>query len=74
MKTINKVLATVLSILLALSVTACGEDKLSLEARNIRGSRAYIHDKETPVAVFRKNGAAEYEGKKYSFTCDSQFI
>lgn len=74
MKTINKVLATVLSILLALSVTACGEDKLSQEARNICGSWAYVHDKKTPVAVFRKNGAAEYEGKKYSFTCDSQFI
>ena len=71
----------IVSVLLALFMTACGKNgdtepeiKLSQEAGNIFGSWAYIHDRETAVAVFREDGTAEDEGMKYSFDCDSQFI
>ena len=65
-------------VLMLLLMTACGKNEnsseLSEEALGICGSWAYIHDKETAVAVFRENGTAQYEDKDYSFECDSQFI
>lgn len=69
----------IVSMLLSLSfMVSCGVnkdgDKLSQEALNICGSWAYIHDRETAVAVFQKNGKAEYNGEKFSFDCDNQFI
>jgi hypothetical protein len=65
-------------VLILLLMTACGKNKndtaLSNEALGICGNWAYIHDKETAVAVFGEDGSAEYEGKDYTFECDSQFI
>lgn len=66
------------TVVLLLLLTACSKNTnataLSNEAQEICGSWAYIHDKETAIAVFRKDGTAQYEGKNYSFECDSQFI
>ena len=74
-KILRAFLAVVLMLLL---MTACAKNKsdivLSNEALEICGSWAYIHDKETAIAVFRKDGTAQYEGKSYSFECQSQFI
>ncbi|MDF2943452.1 MAG: hypothetical protein K0S01_2310 [Herbinix sp.] len=76
---ITKFLPTFLAIvLILLLMTACGKNEnvtaKSNEALGICGSWAYIHDKETPIAVFREDGTAQYEGKDYSFECESQFI
>ncbi|HKL79477.1 MAG TPA: hypothetical protein VJ888_03455 [Mobilitalea sp.] len=62
-------------VLILLLMTACDKNEDSTtEAVGIYGSWAYIHDNETAIAVFREDGTARYEGKKYSFESDSQFI
>ena len=74
---IAKVLPTFfLIVLMVLLMTACGKNDTakSEDAQKISGSWAYIHDRETEIAVFREDGIAQYEGKDYSFECDSQFI
>lgn len=76
---ITKFLSTSVAIvLMLLLMTACGKNEkdtaISNEALGICGSWAYIHDKETAIAVFREDGTAQYEDKDYSFDCDSQFI
>lgn len=78
MKT-KKCLPTLFAIvLILLLMTACSKNKnntvLSNEALKICGSWAYIHDKETAIAEFREDGTAQYEGKDYSFECNSMFI
>lgn len=78
MKKIKKIPIFLVFMLILLSMTACGksekETAVSKEALAICGSWAYIHDKETSIAEFRQDGTAQYEGKNYSFECDSQFI
>ncbi|HEX3022227.1 MAG TPA: hypothetical protein VHP81_07530, partial [Lachnospiraceae bacterium] len=76
---IKKYLSTFFAVVLMLLwITACGKNEndtaTSNEALEICGSWAYIHDKETAIAVFREDGSAQYEGQDYSFECDSQFI
>lgn len=65
-------------VLLLLLMTACGKNKndtaISNEALGICGSWAYIHDQDTAIAIFHEDGTAQYEGKDYSFECDSQYI
>ncbi len=75
----TKFMATFLAIvLMLLLMTACGKNEkdtaISDEALKICGSWAYNHDKETAIAVFNEDGTAQYEGKDYSFDCNSQFI
>lgn len=78
MKRDNILPAFLAVVLMLLLLTACDKNKsdivLSNEAQKICGSWAYIHDKETAIAVFREDGTAKYEDKGYSFECDSQFI
>ncbi len=74
-----QILTSFLAILLMLLLmTACSKNEnetaISNEALGICGSWAYIHDKETAIAVFHEDGTAVYEGKDYSFEGDSQFI
>ena len=72
----TKVLSTFFVVVLLL-LTACSKKEkvaLSEEAAKICGSWAYIHDKDTAIAVFRKDGTAQYEGKDYTFDCESMFI
>lgn len=77
---ITKSLPTFLAVIMfiLLLMTACGKNESGIaksnEALEICGSWAYIHDKETAIAVFSEDGTAQYEGKDYSFECDSQFI
>lgn len=65
-------------VLMLVLISACGKNEketvISDKALEICGSWAYIHDKDTAIAVFRKDGTAKYESKEYSFECDSQFI
>lgn len=68
-------------VLMLLSVTACGKNvgsasgsKLSEEAKKICGSWAYVHDKETAIAVFHEDGTAKYLDEDYTFECDEQYI
>ncbi len=63
-------------VLIMLLMTSCGMNATakSNEAKGICGSWAYTHDKEKAIAVFHKDGTAQYEGKDYSFECDNQFI
>lgn len=76
---IIKIMSTLLAVLLVLLfMTACDKKKndmaISTETSGILGSWAYIHDRETTIAVFREDGIAQYEGKDYTFESDSQFI
>lgn len=65
-------------VLMLLLMTACGKNENDTaktnEALGIYGSWAYIHDKETAIAVFHEDDTAQYEGKDYSFECDNQYI
>ena len=65
-------------LFILLLMTSCSKNEndtaKSDEALGICGKWAYKHDKETAIAVFREDGTAQYEGKDYSFECDSQFI
>lgn len=75
----TKILSVFLLLLLILiTASACKRSKskgaLSGEAQKICGSWAYNHEKEKAVAVFHEDGNAEYEGKKYTFECDNEFI
>lgn len=76
MKIIKFVPTFLVIVLILLLMTACGKNVTakSNEAKGIYGSWAYTHDKKTAIAVFHKDGIAQYEGKDYSFECDSQFI
>ena len=78
MKTTKFLAFFFVAMLMLLLMTACDKNKnatvISNEAQRICGSWAYIHYKETAIAVFRKDGTATYKGKKYTFECDSQFI
>lgn len=78
---IKAFMATLLLLLLSIMSVACGKEQtsaleqtLSPQVRRVCGSWAYIHDKETPVAVFEENGNAVYEDEKYSFDCDAEYI
>lgn len=42
--------------------------------RSLIGKWAYLHDLDTKAAVFEKDGSAKFEGKKYSFSCDGDYI
>jgi major membrane immunogen (membrane-anchored lipoprotein) len=79
MKRTTRLLPTfIVAMLMLILMTACGQNKnaaaTSDEALRVCGSWAYIHDKETAIAVFHEDGTAQYEGKDYSFECNSQFI
>ncbi len=78
MKTTKFIPTFFVVVLMLLLITACGKNEndtaISNEVLGICGSWAYIHDKETAIAVFHEDGIAQYEGKDYSFECDSQFI
>lgn len=80
---IKRILTAALAVtILLLSLTACsgnntpveGTNPLSEEALKLCGSWAYNHDTETAAAIFYENGTAEYNDKKYMFTCDDQFL
>jgi hypothetical protein len=76
MKKVKYLTSFLVIMLIMLFMTACGKNTTAKpnEANAIYGSWAYTHDKETAIAVFHKDGTAQYEGKDYSFECDSQFI
>jgi len=76
MKKIKYIPIFLVIMLIMLLMAACDRNAgvKSNEAKRIYGSWAYSHDKEKAIAVFHKDGTAQYEGKDYSFECDSQFI
>ncbi len=78
MKLVKFIPVLAVMTLILLSMTACSKNgnttATSKEVKQICGSWAYSHDKETAIAVFREDGTAQYEDKNYSFDCDSQFI
>lgn len=65
-------------VLMLMLTTACSKKgnntAKSKDAQEVYGSWAYIHDKNTVVAEFNKDGTAKYDGKDYSFDYDSKFI
>lgn len=77
MKTSRHLATFLVIMLICMLFAACGSKNspaASDEGSDIYGSWAYIHDKETAVVVFRKDGTALYEGKEYSFEYDHEFI
>jgi hypothetical protein len=76
MKKIKYFTTFLVIMLIMLFMTSCGKNTnaKSNDVKGIIGSWAYTHDKEKAIAVFHKNGTAQYEGNEYSFECDSQFI
>lgn len=65
-------------VFLALVVCAVGCKKEDVQQndyeKKLLGKWAYVHDTKETVAEFKKDGSAKFEGKKYQYTCDDQFI
>ena len=73
-KKVSILLIAVISILTFSGCSKKNKPSKAIEEDGIYGSWAYIHDKETEVAVFYKDGTAKYENKDYDFKCDNEFI
>ena len=63
-----------LTLLMTLLLAACGGRVLSPEEEALCGRWAYNHDPGKAVLTLKKNGSADYEGNRYDFTCDGQYI
>ena len=55
----------------ALLLTGCVS---GVEAKNLRGEWAYIHDTETVILKLTAGGKAVFHEKDYTYTCDAEFI
>lgn len=70
MQRYSRVLAFLLIFLMIFSFCGCGQKSES----PLSGKWAYIHDTEKTIISIGNNGKAEYEGEKYKFTSDDNFI
>ena len=65
-------------ISLTFAVCAVGCKKSDIQQndyeKKLLGKWAYVHDTKETVAEFNTDGSAKFEGKKYQYTSDDQFI
>lgn len=66
----------VLVIMITLCMVGCGKKAIQQSAEEIalHGEWCYVHDEKQTVAEFSEDGSAEFEGEKYQYTCDGEFI
>ncbi len=76
----NNAIVRINSLILLFIFTICmaGCDKKEIQQTAdeiaLHGKWYYSHDEKEPAAVFSKNGSAKFEGKKYQYTCDGEYI
>ena len=65
-----------ISFTLAVSTVGCKKTDIQQNdyEKKLLGEWAYVHDMTETVAEFKENGSAKFEGKKYQYTSDNQFI
>ena len=63
-----------LAFLAVLLLTSCGHRSLNPDEEVLCGRWAYDHDPENAVLTLKKDGRAVYEGTKYEFSSDGQYI
>lgn len=65
-----------ISLTLAVCATGCKKSDIQQNdyEKKLLGKWAYVHDTKETVAEFKKDGSAKFEGEKYQYTCDEQFI
>lgn len=74
-KVFKTALGVAAGLLAAVHMTACsGADPQNEYEKALLGKWAYIHDLETEAASFQSNGKATFEGEKYDFSCDGEYI
>lgn len=66
----------IIIILLALCMAGCGKEEIQQNSDEIalHGEWYYVHDENETVAVFSEDGSAKFEGVKYQYTCDGEYI
>ncbi len=66
----------VLVIMITLCMVGCGKKAIQQSAEEIalHGEWCYVHDEKQTVAEFSEDGSAEFEGEKYQYTCDGEYI
>ncbi len=66
----------ILIILFTLCISGCGKQEVQQNADEIAllGEWYYVHDENETVAVFSADGSAKFEGVKYQYTCDGEYI
>ena len=71
-----KMNSIILIILFALGISGCGKQEIQQNADEIalQGEWYYVHDESETVAVFSADGSAKFEGVKYQYTCDGEYI
>lgn len=66
----------ILAILFTFCMIGCGKQEIPQNADEIalRGEWYYVHDENETAAAFYEDGSAKFEGEKYQYTCDGEFI
>ncbi len=76
----NKAIIRIISLILVFIFTICmaGCDKKEIRQTAdeiaLHGEWCYVHDTNKTVAIFSKDGSAKFEGEKYQYTCDGEYI
>lgn len=72
----SRVCFVLVSLALSVCVAGCKASDIQQNdyEKKLLGKWAYVHDTEEVVAEFKENGSAKFEGKKYRYTGDDQFI
>jgi len=65
-----------IAILSAVCLAGCGKETIQQNTDEIalHGEWYYVHDENETVAVFSEDGSAKFEGGKYQYTCDGEYI
>lgn len=73
---IIRINSIILLIMFALCMTSCGKKEIQQTPDEIalHGEWYYAHDEKETVAEFSKDGSARFEGVKYQYTCDGEYI
>lgn len=72
----GRINSIVLVIMITLCMVGCGKKAIRQSAEEIalHGEWCYVHDEKQTVAEFSEDGSAEFEGEKYQYTCDGEYI
>ena len=75
-KAIVRINSIILVIMFALCMAGCGKEDIQQNSDEIalHGEWYYVHDEKETVAVFSEDGSAKFEGTKYRYTCDGEYI
>lgn len=75
-RVIIRINSIILIIVFALCMAGCGKKEIRQNAEEIalHGEWYYVHDENETVAVFSEDGSAKFEGAKYQYTCDGEYI